>query len=71
MWRVIWVSCGSLGVVHHAADLERVVLLVDLGRILLRIIGVERKRPRHHAVRIGRSQPVGIEQPALHPVVEV
>jgi hypothetical protein len=60
----------GLRIVDHAADLELVVLSVDLGRFVLRVIGIERKRPPHRAVRVGRRELVRIEQPCLRSIVE-
>ena len=42
-----------------------------LRRVLLRIIGVERKRPPDRAVGVGRRKLVRIEQPCLRPVIEI
>jgi hypothetical protein len=40
------------------------------GRCLLVVVGVERERARDRALRIGRRQPVGVEEPSLHAIVE-
>src|SRR5207302_11193466 len=61
----------GLLVLNQAADFERVVVAVDLRRVLDRIVGVERERTRDRALRIGRREPVRIEQPALYAIVEI
>lgn len=58
-------------VLDQAVDNQLVGILVDVGRRLLWIIGVETERARDCAFRIGRRQPVRIEQPGLYPVIEV
>ena len=55
----------------QAIDDQLVAVLVDVGRLLFGIVGVERKRARDRALGIGLGQAVGIEQPRLHPVVEL
>src|SRR5262249_55402934 len=68
--RVEFVEGPRFLVVDQAADFELVIVLVDFRRVLLRIIGVERKRAPDRAVGIGRRKLVRIEQPCLRPVVE-
>jgi hypothetical protein len=38
--------------------------------LLFAIIGVERKRARDQTLGIGRREPVRIEQPSLHAIIE-
>ena len=54
----------------QAGDFQPVARLVDLANLVLAVVGVERKRPRDHRVRIGRRELVRVEDPALDGVVE-
>ncbi len=68
--RVKLLQRPGLLVLDQAADAQFVGSPVDLGRFVQAVIGVERKRPRDHAVGIRRRQLVGIEQQRLRAVVE-
>src|SRR5947209_5059857 len=57
-------------VVNQAVDEKLVIVPVDIRRILLAIIGIEREGTRYRAFRIGRRKPVRIEQPGLYAIVE-
>ena len=50
-------------------NLEPVVRPVDDRRLILGIVGVERERPGQGAFRIGRREPIGVEQRRLHLIV--
>ena len=57
-------------VVDEPGDLELVARRIDLGRLVLAVIGVERKRPGNRAFRIGRRQLVAAEHRRLRAIIE-
>ena len=68
--RVELVERPRLLVVDQAADFELVGLAVDLRRLVLGVVAVERERPRDRAFGIFRRQRVRIEQQRLDAIVE-
>ncbi|MNV98989.1 hypothetical protein D3C71_1943030 [compost metagenome] len=55
---------------HQSVDLQPVVVAIDLRCLILGIKRVERERTSDHRLGIHRCQMVGIEQPALYPIVK-
>ncbi|MOA27034.1 hypothetical protein D3C78_1478740 [compost metagenome] len=55
---------------HQSGDLEPERFLVHVAHLVDAVVGVEREGPGDHGFGIGRRQFGGVEDPALHAVVE-
>src|SRR6266550_2970172 len=68
--RVEAIEGPGLLIVHQTTNHQSVAFIVDVGRLVLPIVRVERKRVGYRGFWVGGGEAIRVEQPSLYLIVE-